>query len=72
VAGLVIVDLQAVLTAVQRDIELIFARVDAGRRCGMLAHLRRPFLVMRTLGSFNHPGPDEEPIAILLTNSPCG
>jgi hypothetical protein len=38
----------------------------------MLVHLRRPFLVMRTLGSFNHPGPDEEPIAILLRNSPKG
>src|SRR5713226_4021621 len=27
---------------------------------------------MRTLGSFNHPGPDEEPTAILLTSSPKG
>jgi hypothetical protein len=25
-----------------------------------------PFLVMRTHGSFNHPGPDEVPIAISL------
>jgi hypothetical protein len=27
------------------------------------------FLVMRTQGSFNHPGRDEEPIAILLRPS---
>jgi hypothetical protein len=27
---------------------------------------------MRTQGSFNHPGHDEEPIAILLTSSPQG
>jgi hypothetical protein len=27
---------------------------------------------MRTLGSFNHPGRDEEPTAILLRNSPQG
>jgi hypothetical protein len=27
---------------------------------------------MRTLGSFNHPGHDEEPTAILLTSSPQG
>jgi len=27
---------------------------------------------MRTLGSFNHSGPDEVPIAILLQDSPCG
>jgi hypothetical protein len=35
----------------------------------MFGHLRRPFLVMRTLGSFNHPGPDEEPIVILLRST---
>src|SRR5215470_18799768 len=38
----------------------------------MLAHLRRPFLVMRTLGSFNHPGPMKKPIAISLQSSPQG
>jgi hypothetical protein len=27
---------------------------------------------MRTLGSFNHPGPMEKPTAILLTSSPKG
>jgi hypothetical protein len=32
----------------------------------MFAHLPRPFLVMRTLGSFNHPGPMKRPTAILL------
>src|SRR5215468_2951337 len=42
---------------IERHIELAFASVDAGADYVMLAHLPRPFLVMRTLGSFNHPGP---------------
>src|SRR5258708_1601463 len=36
----------------------------------MLAHLRRPFLVMRTYSSFNHPGPMKKPTAILLRRQP--
>jgi len=67
-----VVDLQLLWTLVESHVELVLAGVDAGTNHAMLGHLRRPFLVMRTLGSFNHPGPDEEPIAILLTTSPCG
>src|ERR1700761_9776969 len=61
-----VIDLQPPLTSLQRGIELALTRIDACTDRVMLAHLRRPFLVMRTLGSFNHPGPDEAPIAILL------
>src|SRR3974390_2795078 len=61
-----IINLQTLLASTQCDIELALASIDAGADRGIFAHLRRPFLVMRTLGSFNHPGPDEEPIAILL------
>src|SRR5882672_4486311 len=61
-----VLDLQLVRMLLDRHIELAFAGVDAGADYGMLAHLRRPFLVMRTLGSFNHPGPMKTPIAILL------
>src|SRR5262249_33999641 len=53
----------------QRHLELVFAGIDAGADHAMLAHLPRPFLVMRTHGSFNHPGPDEEPTAILLLSA---
>jgi len=52
-----VVDLQPFRSAGERHIELALAGVDAGADHAMLAHLRRPFLVMRTLGSFNHPGP---------------
>src|SRR5258708_23714397 len=41
----------------QRHIELGFAGIDTGGIDGILTHLRRPFLAMRTLGSVNHPGP---------------
>src|SRR5437899_2527845 len=61
-----VVDLQLLRTAIERHIELAFACVDAGANYAMLTHLPRPFLVMRTLGSFNHPGPMKKPIAILL------
>jgi hypothetical protein len=61
-----IVDLQPLRAAVERDVELVFAGIDPGADYATLGHLRRPSLVMRTLGSFNHPGPDEVPIAILL------
>ena len=61
-----VVDLQLRRAAVERDVELPFAGVNPGTDCGTLSHLRRPSLAMRTLGSFNHPGPDEVPIAISL------
>src|ERR1700738_2590071 len=61
-----VIDLQLLLPSVPCGIELALASIDARTDRVMLAHLRRPFLVMRTLGSFNHPGPDEAPIAILL------
>jgi len=61
-----IVDLQLLRAAIERDVELPLAGIDPGTDCGTLGHLRRPSLVMRTLGSFNHPGADEVPIAILL------
>src|SRR6202011_2399730 len=66
----IIVDLQPIGALIESHIEFTFAGIDTGAHHGMLAHLRRPFLVMRTLGSFNHPGLDEEPAAILLRNSP--
>src|SRR5262249_34333127 len=64
-----VIDLQLRRTFIERRIELAFAGIDAGADCVLLAHLRRRFLVMRTLGSFNHTGPDEEPNAILLRKS---
>src|SRR5262249_42275537 len=64
-----VVDLQPLRAAMQRHLELVFAGIDAGADHAMLAHLPRPFLVMRTHGSFNHPGPDEEPTAILLLSA---
>src|SRR5712691_2536700 len=39
---------------------------------GMLAHLRRPFLVNANPWFLQPSGPDEEPTAILLTSSPQG
>src|SRR5262249_9819373 len=65
-----VVELQLLGTLIDRHIELAFAGVDAGAGYGMLTHLRRPFLVMRTLRSFNHPGPMKKPIAILLRTQP--
>src|SRR5215510_1303799 len=62
--------LKLLSTSIDRHIELVLCRVDAGADHAMLAHLPRPFLVMRTLGSFNHPGPSEEPIVILLRTQP--
>ena len=58
-------DLQASRAPVQRHVELVLAGVDPGNNRGSnrggsrdsLAHLPRPFLAMRTLGSVNHPGP---------------
>jgi hypothetical protein len=61
-----IVDLQLLRAAVERHIELPFAGIDPGTDRGTLGHLHRPSLVMRTLSSFNHAGPGEVPIAILL------
>src|SRR5258708_36251270 len=61
-----VVDLQLLRAAVEGYVELPFAGIDPGADRGTLGHLRRPSLVMRTLGSFNHSGPDEVPIAILL------
>jgi hypothetical protein len=61
-----VVDLQLLRAAIERDVELAFAGIDSSADRGTLGHLRRPSLVMRTLSSFNHPGPDEVPIAILL------
>ena len=64
-----VIHLQADRTLCQSDIKLTFAGVDPGADRDRLAHLRRPFLGMRTLGSFNHPGPMKRPIAILLQTS---
>src|SRR5437773_1001583 len=52
-----IVDLQLIRAFVDRHVQLVLAGIDPGAHGVMLAHLLRPFLVMRTLGSFNHPGP---------------
>src|SRR5207248_2620904 len=52
-----IVDLQLIRAFVDRHVQLVLAGIDPGAHGAILAHLRRPFLVMRTLGSFNHPGP---------------
>src|SRR5579863_3699986 len=52
-----IVDLELIRLPLDRHIELAFAGIDTGANHAMLAHLPRPFLVMRTQGSFNHPGP---------------
>ena len=65
-----VVHLQLLAAALDRHVELPFAGIDPGTDRGMLGHLRRPSLVMRTLGSFNHTGPDEVPIAILLRRQP--
>src|SRR5207247_2955561 len=52
-----IVDLQLIRAFVDRYVQLVLACIDPGAHGAILAHLLRPFLVMRTLGSFNHPGP---------------
>src|SRR4029450_2021452 len=65
-----IVYLQPIRPALQRHIELVFASIDASADHAMLAHLRRPFLVMRTLGSFNHPGPMKKADRDLATEQP--
>src|SRR5439155_20801300 len=52
-----IVDLQLIRAFVDRHVQLVLAGIDPGAHGAILAHLLRPFLVMRTLGSFNHPGP---------------
>ncbi|MDQ8732882.1 hypothetical protein RCO31_34615, partial [Bradyrhizobium sp. LHD-71] len=64
--------LPALLATVKCDVELLLCNIDSGNNRVRLAHLRRPFLVMRTHGSFNHPGPMKMPTAILLANSPRG
>src|SRR4029078_5238905 len=52
----IIVNLQP-QPARERHFELAFAGINLATQHVMLVHLRRPFLVMRTHGSFNHPGP---------------
>src|SRR5579862_6184284 len=52
----IVLDLEPVVTPVQRHVELAFASIDAGANHATFAHLPRPFLVRRTLGSFNHTG----------------
>src|SRR5438034_4686252 len=54
-----VVDLQPLRTPVECRIELAFASVDAGAGYAMLAHLPRPFLVMRTPRFLQPSGPDE-------------
>src|SRR5690349_7087219 len=65
----IVLDLHMLSSIRQRHIQLALAGIDAGANRDMLAHLRRPFLEMRTLGSFNHTGPMKKPIAILLQTS---
>ena len=60
------------LDAVNGDVQLLLCNVDTGGNRANLLHLRRPFLVMRTHGSFNHPGSMKMPIAIWLSSSPQG
>src|SRR6266403_718939 len=55
--GRVVRDLPAQLAAVDGNVQFGLGHVDSGHDCVSLAHLPRPFLVMRTPGSFNHPGP---------------
>ena len=52
-----VVDLHFLDAFRERHIELVLTSVDTGAGYAMLAHLPRPFLVMRTHSSFNHPGP---------------
>src|SRR5436190_23541178 len=52
-----VIDLQLLWRTLDRHIEFIFADINTSADCGMIAHLLRPFLVMRTHGPFNHPGP---------------
>jgi len=67
-----VIDLQLRRTFIERGIELAFAGIDAGADHAMLTHLRRPFLVMRTLGSFNHTGQMKSRPRSCYANSPCG
>ena len=64
-----VVERQIVWTSIDCRVELVLASVDAGADHAMFAHLPRPFLAMRTHGSVNHPGPDEEPIGDLATKA---
>ncbi|WP_342149590.1 hypothetical protein [Methylorubrum sp. SB2] len=57
---------------VQGEVEVEFAGIDPGDGFGMLGHLRRPILAMRTGRSFNHPGPMKRATAIRLRISPEG
>src|SRR5262249_43788424 len=72
VAFRVVVDLRPLRTAINRDIQLVLAGIDAGAHCGILAHLRRPLPCDANPGFLQPSGSDEEPIAILLSSSPCG
>src|SRR5712671_7625168 len=55
-----------------RYIELVFAGIDPGADHARLAHLRGPFLVMRTYSSFNHPGPMKNRPRSCYDGSPRG
>src|SRR6185437_16015147 len=55
-AGRVVRYLPVLFAAIDGDVQFSLGDVDSGCDCGRLGHLRHPFLVMRTLGSFNHPG----------------
>src|SRR5436189_274087 len=67
-----VVDLQLLTRAMDRYIELVFAGIDPGADHARLAHLRRPFLVMRTYSSFNHPGPMKNRPRSCYEGSPKG
>jgi hypothetical protein len=64
--------LPASLVTANGDVELLLGDIDSGDHRASLVHLRRPFLVMRTHGSFNHTGLMKKPTAILLRSSPKG
>src|SRR5262245_59490849 len=72
VAFRVVVDLRPLRTAINRDIQLVLAGIDAGAHCGILAHLARPLPCDANPRFLQPSGSDEEPIAILLSSSPCG
>jgi hypothetical protein len=61
IASRFVVDLHPLRTAFNRDISLCLPVSIAGAHRGILALLRRPLLVMRTLGFFQPSRPDEEP-----------
>src|SRR5262249_10370498 len=60
----------AVAPRISIDFERCLARVDPGDLCASLGHLRRPCLAYEPGCSSNHPGHDEEPTAILLSQNP--